>query len=77
MEIVILVIVALVVAMYFAEELQLTRAARMADRRLDRLENEQIKDDVDYYSSAKNIISAEQLTVAKANKEAMRQFRDL
>ena len=57
--------------------LQLDRAARMANRKLDRLENESIKEDVEYYSSKKNQLTDEQISAAMVEKARLKKFRDL
>ena len=79
MEIVLLVMLAL--AWFYSDELisfmQLDRAHRMANRALDRYENENIKNDVEYYSSKKNQISDEQVMEAMAEKARLKKFRDL
>lgn len=79
MEIVALMMLAL--AWYYSDELlsflQLDRAHRMANRALDRYENESIKDDVEYYSSKKNQLTDEQVAAAMAEKARLKKFRDL
>ena len=79
MEIIVLAMLAL--AWFYSDELisfmQLDRAHRMANRALDRYENESIRDDVEYYSSKKNQISDEQVMEAMAEKARLKKFRDL
>ena len=79
MEIIVLAILAL--AVIYSNELinfmQLDRAHRMANRALDRYENENIKEDVEYYASKKNQISDEQVMEAMAEKARLKKFRDL
>lgn len=79
MEIIVLAMLAL--AWFYSDELisfmQLDRAHRMANRALDRLENESVRDDVEYYSSKKNQISDEQVMEAMAEKARLKKFRDL
>lgn len=79
MEIVVLAMLAL--AWFYSDELisfmQLDRAHRMANRKLDRLENESIREDVEYYSAKKNQISDEQVMEAMAEKARLKKFRDL
>lgn len=79
MEIIVLAMLAL--AWYYSDEvisfLQLDRAHRMANRALDRYENESIRDDVEYYSDKKNQLSAEQVAAAMAEKARLKKFRDL
>lgn len=79
MEMIILAVLAL--AWFYSDEvigfLQLDRANRMANRKLDRLENESIKEDVEYYSSKKNQLTDEQVTSAMSEKARLKKFRDL
>lgn len=79
MEIIVLAMLAL--AWFYSDELisfmQLDRAHRMANRALDRYENESIRDDVEYYASKKNQISDEQVMEAMAEKARLKKFRDL
>lgn len=79
MEIIVLAMLAL--AWFYSDELisfmQLDRAHRMANRALDRYENESVRNDVEYYSSKKNQISDEQIMEAMAEKARLKKFRDL
>lgn len=79
MEIIVLAILAL--GWFYSDEvisfLQLDRAHRMANRALDRYENESIREDVEYYSAKKNQISDEQVANAMAEKARLKKFRDL
>ena len=79
MEIIVLAMLAL--AWFYSEELieflQLDRAKRMTNRKLDRYENESIKEDVEYYASKKNQLSDEQVQAAMAEKARLKKFRDL
>lgn len=79
MEIIVLAMLAL--AWFYSDELisflQLDRAHRMANRKLDRLENESIREDVEYYSAKKNQLSAEQVAAAIAEKERLKKFRNM
>ena len=79
MEIIVLVVIG--IAWFYNVELmnflQLDRAARMANRKLDRLENESIKEDVEYYSSKKNQLTDEQISAAMVEKARLKKFRDL
>lgn len=79
MEIIVLAMLAL--AWFYSDELisfmQLDRAHRMANRALDRYENESIRDDVEYYSSKKNHLTDEQVASAMAEKARLKKFRDL
>ena len=77
MEIIALAMLAL--AWFYSDELisflQLDRVHRMANRALDRVENQGIKDDVEYYS--KNQISDEKVMEAMKEKARLKKFRDL
>lgn len=79
MEIIILAVLAL--AWFYSDELisfmQLDRANRMANRKLDRLENESIREDVEYYSAKKNQLSDDQVASAMSEKARLKKFRDL
>ena len=79
MEIIILAVLAL--AWFYSDELisfmQLDRANRMANRKLDRLENESIREDVEYYSSKKNQLTDDQVASAMSEKARLKKFRDL
>ena len=79
MEIIVLAMLAL--AWFYSDELisfmQLDRAHRMANRKLDRLENESIREDVEYYSSKKNQLTDEQVASAMSEKARLKKFRDL
>ena len=79
MEIIILAVLAL--AWFYSDELisfmQLDRANRMANRKLDRLENESIREDVEYYSSKKNQLTDDQVAAAMSEKARLKKFRDL
>ena len=79
MEIIVLAMLAL--AWFYSDEvisfMQLDRAHRMANRALDRYENESIRDDVEYYSSKKNQLTDEQVASAMAEKARLKKFRDL
>ena len=79
MEMIILAVLAL--AWFYSDELisflQLDRASRMANRKLDRLENESIREDVEYYSAKKNQLSDDQVASAMTEKARLKKFRDL
>ena len=68
------------VALFYSDELisflQLDRAQRMADRKLDRLENEQVIGDVNYYSS-KEMPSDELVKKAAEQKAKLAKYRSL
>ena len=70
----------LVAVWFYSEEvvgfLQLDRANRMADRKLDRLENEQVIGDVQYYSS-KEMPSDELVKKAAEQKARLAKYRSL
>ena len=71
---------AIVIAWFYSDELtsflQLDRAQRMADRKLDRLENEQVIGDVNYYSS-KEMPSDELVKKASEQKAKLAKYRSL
>lgn len=50
MELAIIVIVVIVIAMYYGLFDSVETGARMASRKVDRLESEQIKEDIEYYN---------------------------
>ena len=78
MELIVLAVLAL--AWFYSEELvgflQLDRAQRMADRKLDRLENEQVIGDISYYGG-KEMPSDEAVKKAAENKARIAKFRSL
>ena len=69
---------AIAIAWFYSDELisflQLDRAARMADRKLDRLEDEQIVLQTNYYAG-KEIPSDELVKKALEGKKRMAQLR--
>ena len=71
---------AIAIAWFYSDELigffQLDRAQRMADRKLDRLENEQVIGDVNYYSS-KEMPSDELVKKAAEQKAKLAKYRSL
>lgn len=73
-----LAVLALVAAWFYSDELikftQLDRAGRMADRKLDRLEDEQIVLQTNYYAG-KEIPSDELVKKALEGKKRMAQLR--
>ena len=77
----ILVLAVMAVAWFYSEELisflQLDRAQRMANRKLDRLENEQVIEDVNYYGSSKEMPSDELVKKAIENKARVAKFRSI
>ena len=78
MEIIVLAGIAL--AWFYSEELisfmQLDRAHRMANRRLDRFEDEQIVAQTKYYSG-KEVPSDEQVANALEGRKRMQQLRTM
>ena len=68
------------IAWFYSDELisflQLDRAQRMANRKLDRLENEQVIGDVKYYSS-KEMPSDELVKKAAEQKAKLAMYRSL
>ena len=74
----ILMLVGIALAWFYSEELikfaQLDRAGRMADRKLDRLEDEQIVLQTNYYAG-KEIPSDELVKKALEGKKRMAQLR--
>ena len=74
----ILMLVGIALAWFYSDELikfaQLDRAGRMADRKLDRLEDEQIVLQTNYYAG-KEIPSDEQVKKALEGKKRMAQLR--
>ena len=75
-----LMVIAAAAVWFYSDELisflQLDRAQRMADRKLDRLENEQVIDDVKYYSS-KEMPSDELVKKAAEQKAKLAKYRSL
>lgn len=78
MEIIVLAGIAL--AWFYSEELvsflQLDRAQRMADRKLDRFENEQVISDISYYGG-KEMPSDDAVKKAIENKARVAKFRSI
>ena len=73
-----IVLAGIALAWFYSDELigflQLDRAGRMADRKLDRLEDEQIVLQTNYYAG-KEIPSDEQVKKALEGKKRMAQLR--
>ena len=76
MEIVGLAILAIGLLMYYGVFKSVDTAARMGNRKMARLEAEQIKADIDYYAS-KDMPAEAEYTKAVANKAMFDKFRDL
>ena len=76
MEIVGLAILAIGLLMYYGVFKSVDIAARMANRKMARLEAEQIKADINYYAS-KDMPAETEYTKAVANKAMFDKFRDL
>ena len=75
MEIAILAVIVIAVAIYYGLFGSVETAARMATRKVERLEAEQIKADIDYYKE--NEINDEDFKGAVSAKEQFKSFRDL
>ena len=71
---------AIAIAWFYSDELisflQLDRAKRMGDRKLDRLENEQVIADVSYYGG-KEMPSDELVKKAGEQKAKLAKYRSL
>ena len=71
---------AIAIAWFYSDELigffQLDRAKRMGDRKLDRLENEQVIADVNYYGG-KEMPSNELVKKASEQKAKLAKYRSL
>ena len=71
---------AIAIAWFYSDELigffQLDRAKRMGDRKLDRLENEQVIADVNYYGG-KAMPSDELVKKASEQKAKLAKYRSL
>lgn len=75
MEIAIIVIVILVVAIYYGLFDSVETGARMANRKVERLEAEQIQSDIKYYNDHK--INDEKFDEAITQKELLKAYRDM
>ena len=75
MEIAIIFAIIVVVAVYYGLFDSVETAARMGNRKMDRLEAEQIKLDIDYYKS--NAIAEDEYKTAVETKEQYNKFRAL
>ena len=75
MEIAIIFIVVAALAVYYGLFDSVETAARMGNRKMDRLEAEQIQQDIQYYSD--NTISDDDYTKAVTTKKQYNKFRDL
>ena len=75
-----IVLAAMALAWFYSEELisflQLDRAKRMADRKLNRYEDEQVIDDIAYYSG-KEMPSDDAVKNAIENKARVAKFRSI
>ena len=76
MEIVGLAILAIGLLMYYGVFKSVDTAARMGNRKMARLEAEQIKADINYYASKEMPTDAD-YKKAVASKELFNKFRDL
>ncbi|MHB8098062.1 MAG: hypothetical protein ACYDD5_00550 [Sulfuricurvum sp.] len=75
MEIIILGLIGLFVIIYFGFDSSLEAGARMANRRVERLEANQISDDVKYYNA--NQIDDEKFATAVQQKELIKTYRNM
>lgn len=75
MELAILAVILIAVAIYYGLFGSVETAARMATRKVERLEAEQIKADITYYKE--NEIKDEDFTGAISAKAQFKTFRDL
>ena len=75
MELAIIIALGLAVAIYYGFFDSAETAARMANRKVERLEAEQIKADIEYYNQ--NEISKEEFDKAVAQKHNIAQYRSL
>ena len=75
MEIAIIIALGLAVAIYYGFFDSAETAARMANRKIERLEAEQIKTDIEYYNQ--NEISTEEFDKAVKQKRNIAQYRSL
>lgn len=75
MEILGLAILVIGIAIYYGFFNSAETIARMANRRVERLEAEQIKEDIKFYASSE--IKDEEYKGALSAKEQFKQFRDL
>ena len=75
MEILGLALLIVAVAMYYGFFNSAETVARMANRRVERLEAEQIKEDIKFYASSE--IKDDEYKGALSAKEQFKQFRDL
>ena len=75
-----IVLAAMALAWFYSEELvsflQLDRAKRMADRKLNRFEDEQVIADISYYSG-KEMPSDDSVKKAMENKARVAKFRSI
>ena len=76
MEIIGLVVIVLGLMAYYGIFGSVETAARMGNRKMARLEAEQIKADIDYYAS-KDMPAEAEYKKAVASKELFNKFRDL
>ena len=75
MELALIVIVVLAAIVYFGFDSSLEAGARMTNRKVERLEAQQIADDVKYYN--KNTIGDEQFAQAVQQKELIKTYRSM
>jgi hypothetical protein len=75
MELVLIAVVVLIAIVYFGFDSSLESGARMANRKVERLEAQQIADDVKYYN--KNTIGDEEFANAVQQKELIKTYRSM
>lgn len=75
MEVLVIAVLALFVIIYFGFDSSMEAGARMANRKVERLEAGQILDDVKYYN--KNVIDDESFANAVQQKELIKTYRSM
>lgn len=75
MELVLIAVVAIAAIIYFGFDSSLEAGARMANRKVERLEAQQISEDVKYYN--KNTIGDEEFAQAVQQKELIKTYRSM
>lgn len=75
MEIVLLAVLVVVVGIYYGFFDSAETAARMGNRKIERLEAEQIKEDIEYYKA--NEIDQEDFEIALTQKKSIAAYRSL
>ena len=75
MEMIVIAVLAIFVIIYFGFDASLEAGARMGNRKVERLEAEQIAEDVKYYN--KNTIDDEAFANAVQQKELIKTYRSM